>query len=301
MDSVVETANSLAEKLSEQKIVPQQKIDEGADGISLLALKNQCLASYINNTLLVALSQLEGNNSVRDAARERTVEQRVSLEKGIRPLEAKITYQVDKALRAFRRSVEQEEAKKQRRQEQESTKPDDESDSDVDPSAYRPQPQQLASRRSDSEDEDDADEPRKYVVPKISATLPNSEQTKSTRPRRRDFAMEEYVQDNDDAPVAEPSIGSRIMDSGRGGEQTSRDRRRNREVDDYEEANFTRISGTSKKQSRKDAAQRQRDAETRSFFGEDWGFLDTDGRGGSTGAKRQLKSRGKSSSKRRKH
>lgn len=297
METIAGVANSVAESLKDQSKTKQQTIDDGKDGISLLALKNHCLASYINNTLLVALAQLEGNAGVREDARKRTIEQRVTLEKGIRPLEAKITYQLDKALRAFRRSMEQQEAKSQRGEQDGGGRETDDEDSDIDPAVYRPQPQQLAAGRGDSGDEEEDSENKKYVVPKISATLPTGDQRHNNRPRRRDFAMEEYVQDNDEAPVAEPSIGSRIMDSGRGGEQTSRDRRRNREVDDYEEANFTRISGTSKKQSRRDAAQRQRNADTRSFFGEDWGFLDTEER--SSKGKRQQRPRDKNSKRRR--
>lgn len=264
MESVEAACASILDSIRREVVLDRETVAETRNGISLLALKNDALLSYIANLLLLAAAQLEQNTEVFEAARARTIEQRVTLEKGVKGLEAKISYQIDKALRAFRRSQEQ----------QQQTENDAESDSDADATSYRPNVANLRkAAKADSEEELDDNDKRRYVVPKISSTAPSFEKSRG-QPRRRDFAMEDYLRETGDAPIAEASIGSQILDGGKGGERTERQRRKDREVQDYEEANFTRISSTSSKRARKEAAQRQQKATTSQFFGEDWGFLD---------------------------
>lgn len=264
MESVQAACAKILDSIHREVLVDRDTLIEMGNGISLLALKNDALLSYIANLLLLAAAQVEKNSDVFQATRSRTIEQRVTLEKGVKGLEAKISYQIDKALRAFRRSQEA----------QQKAQDDADSDSDVDLTSYRPNVANLRKASgANSEDEPEDDDKRRYVVPKISSTAPSFENTKK-QTRRRDFAMEDYLRETGDAPVVEASIGSQIMDGGRGGERTERQRRKDREIEDYEEANFTRISNISSKRARKEAAQRQKKATTSHFFGEDWGFLD---------------------------
>lgn len=273
MESVQSTVAEILESIQNLETFANEQ--DSANGISLLELKNEALLSYIANLLIISASQIEQNDEIFSSSRERAIEQRVTLEKGVRGLEAKIAYQVNKALRAYRRSQEEgEEGNASVKPRKQAAAPEEsDSDSDFDPATYRPNVSSLKTQAAD----EDSDDNRTYVAPKISADMPTTEQ-RSEKPRdnrrRRDFAMEEYIRESGDAPIAEASIGSQIMDYGRGGERTSRERQKDLEIQNYEESNFTRISGTSSKRARKEAAQRQRDATTNKFFGEDWSFLD---------------------------
>lgn len=70
------------------------------NGISLLSLKNSLLLSYMHRLTLLTMAKLQGRSlqsdeQVRKLLVEELVRERVMLEK-IRPLEAKLRYQVDK-------------------------------------------------------------------------------------------------------------------------------------------------------------------------------------------------------------
>lgn len=301
MEAIQSTIDSILSSLKEEKFISEQTLADASKGISLLELKNEALLSYIANLLLLSASQLERNENVFNDSRKATIEQRVTLEKGVKGLEAKIGYQVDKVLRAYRRSLddaetgsenaklaarkargEQKAADKAELQELEDeekaeAESDGSSDSDFDATSFRPNLSGIATTRGTKSNvygKDKNDKEETYVPPKISANMPAFEKEKRAAPRQRDFAMEEYIRETGDAPLTEASVGSKIMDHGRGGELTRSEIRKNKEIQDYEESNFTRISTTSSKRARKDAHKRQRDAMTKKFFGEDWGFLD---------------------------
>ncbi|KAL2436385.1 hypothetical protein ABEF95_009472 [Exophiala dermatitidis] len=83
------------------------------DGISLLDIKNEILLSYIQNLVFLVLLKLRESTGGRtnasvDAAPsleptdvvKKLVELRVYLERGVRPLESKLKYQIDKVVRA---------------------------------------------------------------------------------------------------------------------------------------------------------------------------------------------------------
>jgi len=83
-----------------------------ADGISLLDIKSELLLSYLQNLVFLILVKIrnqkdtdhtngdEDSNNVADEVVNKLVELRVYLEKGVRPLETKLKYQIDKVLRA---------------------------------------------------------------------------------------------------------------------------------------------------------------------------------------------------------
>jgi U3 small nucleolar ribonucleoprotein protein LCP5 len=80
------------------------------DGISLLDTKNDLLLSYLQNIVFLIILKLRnegaggklGNDaqSVGNEAVQKLVEARVYLERGVRPLEGRLRYQIDKVLRA---------------------------------------------------------------------------------------------------------------------------------------------------------------------------------------------------------
>ena len=109
MDSLIEQINGsveqttkaiarITESLTEED--PQlikdisRKNNLQVQGVSLLALKNHALLSYLENAILVVLSRLEevrgkDAKASREEAVKNTITQRVCLERGVKPLEKK--------------------------------------------------------------------------------------------------------------------------------------------------------------------------------------------------------------------
>ncbi|KAG7114282.1 Neuroguidin-A like protein [Verticillium longisporum] len=86
-------------------------IEQSDNGISLLDVKNELLLSYLQNLVFLILLKLrnaknpaQNDDDSADNATEpivrKLVELRLFLEKGVRPLEEKLRYQIDKILRA---------------------------------------------------------------------------------------------------------------------------------------------------------------------------------------------------------
>lgn len=258
-------------------LVSPQAIDGASNGISLLALKYHSLLSYIHNLAAITATQVARSSEeyptdevkdIRDKAVKNTVVDRIVLEKGVKGLEAKIAYQIEKVTKAYAKAKQQ--AETQVNGKSTDLEDDEEEDSDdEDKLNYRPNPTALKSSKEETKDDKSA----KYVAPKISAATPFAKDHEGKAARKqKNSTMEEFIQEASGAPIAEPSIGSTIMDGGRGGERTEKERRKQAEVQRYEEDNFTRLPGQSKKQAKRAAKQRQLDALTKNFGGEDWGF-----------------------------
>lgn len=240
------------------------------EGVSLLSLKNHLLLSYLNSLVLVVLAHLERmSGDVEDLklkAVQSSVVLRVTLEKGIKPLEKKLSYQLDKMVRTYNRMLEDEEKAKtaaesraEANSDESEEESDSESDSDDDALAHRPDAAALAKMAKP------ASTNQAYKPPKISAVAPPTE-TEKPKSSKKLQSMEEFLQENSDMPSTEVSIGSSIVDHGRGGVKTSKDRQREAEIQAYEESNFTRLPSTMTKKSFK-----QKEAEKRNnFAGEDW-------------------------------
>ncbi|KAI9688848.1 MAG: hypothetical protein M1822_001205 [Bathelium mastoideum] len=100
------------------EVVPDQILPP-EDGISLLDVKNELMLAYLQNLVFLILFKLrnathnkthwdsDGQNgtskddeSVEDEIVRKLVELRVYLERGVRPLEGRLKYQIDKVLRA---------------------------------------------------------------------------------------------------------------------------------------------------------------------------------------------------------
>lgn len=288
LQTITKVADSIAQSIDDGTFVSEESVAGAKDGISLLSLKYHAMLSYIQNLALIITAQISRGvedesgdvSAVRDAAVKGTIVDRVTLEKGVKGLESKLAYQIEKVIRAHSKAKQEEKGQAEAK-ESGAKGSDDEndsgSDSDEDVLNYRPNPKALANGPEESKNADDSKSQSraaaKYVAPKIAAVTPFGKDHggKSSR-RMRNSTMEEFIRDSSDAPFAEPSIGSTIMDNGRGGERTEKDRRKQAEIQRYEEENYTRLPGLSKKQARKEARSRQRDAQTKTFFGEDWGL-----------------------------
>ncbi|CCD23283.1 small subunit rRNA maturation protein LCP5 NDAI_0B02480 [Naumovozyma dairenensis CBS 421] len=183
--------------------------------VSLLSLKNDSMLSYINSLLLIVGNKLKtrkGNND-DDVAfydlRDKTIENRVVVERGIKPLEKKLSYQLDKLIRAYYKAEKEFKDAENRAIEKsalhdkkESTNSDDDDDSgseedEDEEMAYRPNTtgltktsskEKAASRAKEQEEGEgegegdgtegaDENESGIYRPPKINAMLPPTQQS----------------------------------------------------------------------------------------------------------------------------
>ncbi|KAL9626015.1 MAG: hypothetical protein Q9164_007961, partial [Protoblastenia rupestris] len=78
-----------------------------SEGISLLDTKNELLLAYLQNLVFLIIIKLRNKQSTKESTTrislsnditKNLVELRIYLEKGVRPLEAKLKYQLDKLL-----------------------------------------------------------------------------------------------------------------------------------------------------------------------------------------------------------
>jgi U3 small nucleolar ribonucleoprotein protein LCP5 len=270
-------------------------VEPPQDGISLLDTKSEILLSYLHNLVFLIIFQLRqtskqspkekaraSDNTLEDDIRKKLIELRVFLERGVRPLEGRLKYQVDKVIKAAEDAERSEKAqpaksKSRKAANSDSEASDDESGSDneedIDEMAYRPNvsaftkqvAEQKKAQPSKAADEGPGD--GIYRPPKIMPTsLPTTErrERQDRRPIRSNVIDEFVSAEMSSAPVAEPSIGSTIIDGGRT-TKSKRDREREAERTTYEETNFVRLP----KETKKDLAKRGRGKDT-TFGGDEW-------------------------------
>lgn len=259
-------------------------IDAPKDGISLLDVKNELLLSYLQNLVFLILVKLrkakeadtsdsDDESSLDNEVVKKLVELRLYLEKGVRPMEDKLRYQIEKVLRAAddaERNEKAAAAAADNKSESESgsdsdeaTDDDDEgSDSDkitpanVSDLAFRPSLGALARSTTASTSKSSKDSNGIYKPPKIAPTSMPTTETRERRQRGpiKSATMDEFIADEmSSAPQAQPSIGTNIVQFGRrlktAGERKEEDERRN-----YEERNFVRLAKASKTDRAKQAA-----------------------------------------------
>lgn len=243
------------------------------DKVSLLSLKSASMLAYVN-ALTVVIGEKLGGNATADSGREKSIEHRIVLERGVKPLEKKLSYQLDKLVKAYTR-MENEFADAQRRAEMQGGRNEnDDSDSSDDEMAQRPRAFGASERE---EEEQEKSKPAVYQPPKISSTLPfddrfNSKEHKDRSNRVRMQAMDEYLREESERPEWESSIGANILKHGRGGVKSLRDAEKDREMERYEEENFTRVKATSKTDKRNEK-RRERMNQVNMIGGEDFSIF----------------------------
>ena len=236
-----------------------ENLPEYSDGISLLSCKAQVLASYIHHLLAFVSLRLDATKgtgiepSLDEELRLDISQLRVVLERGIKPLETKLKYQIEKVVRAANRP---------------NVPVEDQDDIDADPLAFRPKPSNLVPVASKASKDRRADDGI-YRPPKIApvAYVEEKRKRRSPPPSR---IMVDMAQSFSSEPVVESSTGlhmptavvrnkmpkSRSMQSALVGASSDARQR-------YEEDNFMRVS-----MSKKDA-KRNRTAEKNRRFGDD--------------------------------
>ncbi|PYH88884.1 hypothetical protein BO71DRAFT_403510 [Aspergillus ellipticus CBS 707.79] len=273
-------------------------IEPPQDGISLLDTKSDLLLSYLQNLVFLIIFQLRGLSSENDDETDESlpedvvkklVELRVYLDRGVRPLEGRLKYQVDKVIKAAEDAERTAVPKKSKtvkpaRDEsgseasdasdsEEGSEEEDEDEEDIDEMAFRPsvssfskkvEPQAVQDKGAKNASSDGI-----YRPPKIMPTsLPTTEsRERRERGPRRSNVIDEFVgAEMSSAPMAEPSIGSTIVQGGRH-TKSKKDREREAERTRYEETNFIRLA----KESKKDKAKRLRaEGPESGFGGEEW-------------------------------
>lgn len=286
-------------------------IEPPADGISLLDTKNELLLSYLHNLVFLIIFQLrqlpsskndsangdaeKTRDSLRQSAVTKLVELRVFLDRGVRPLEARLKYQLDKVIKAAedaeraQRSAPQTKGKTRRNSagsdEEEGSSSDDSDgdededdeegeEEDIDEMAYRPNISAFSksveppAKKADKFTKDADTSDGIYRPPKIMPTsLPSTERRERNQRRlAKSSVIDEFVADEmSAAPMAQPSIGSTIVRGGRE-MKTQKEREYEAERRRYEETNFVRLP----KESKKDRAKRGQRGPQGTFGGEDW-------------------------------
>ncbi|EWC46086.1 hypothetical protein DRE_04660 [Drechslerella stenobrocha 248] len=306
-----------------------------AAGISLLDLKNDVFLSYLHHLSYLLLFRVRNGQLASDAGDSISSELvktlaslRVWLEKGVKPCENKLKYQVEKVLKAAS-EWEREQARKlqkadgdddsddQDASDGEGEEDDDSDDEDVDDSdeeitseseteglpttvnydsddllpnkkraptapamknalAYRPNPSALSKPSSAPQADSAKAKDGIYRPPKLNpVSMPTAPTAQTdpdapTRTKRREKAraIDEFLDSMPGAaPTAEPSIGSNV--GHRGHTHTARERAKERERREYEETNFVRLPGLTKKE----RGEKKR-AGGREWGGEDWSGLE---------------------------
>ncbi|KAJ5138233.1 uncharacterized protein N7515_003081 [Penicillium bovifimosum] len=278
-------------------------IEPPQDGISLLDTKSEILLSYLQNLVFLIIFQLRNvsakqntkekgqspDNSLEDDIQKKLIELRVFLERGVRPLEGRLKYQVDKVIKAAADAERTEKTqpaktKKIRKaatsdseasSDEEEDASGSENEEDIDEMAYRPNvsafnkakavAEQKKAKPSKGADEGPGD--GIYRPPRIMPTsLPTTErrERQERRPIRSNVIDEFVSAEMSSAPMAEPSIGSTIIDGGRT-VKSKKDREREAERTTYEETNFVRLP----KATKKELAKRGHGKDT-TYGGDEW-------------------------------
>lgn len=293
LDTLTQSLSSAIEAAPDtSSIVPPK------DGISLLDVKNDLLLSYLQNLVFLILlklrernvePELSQGNYLDDAVVKRLVELRVYLEKGVRPLEGRLKYQIDKVLRAADDLARTSASAASRTISRVNTTVQDDTEdqtedsadseaesvngvtlkaSEIDDLQYRPQPSSMI-RPADALEYKSTASGRDgiYRPPRITATaMPTTHpQDKSSRKPNKSATLDEFISTElTSAPLLEPSIGSTIISGGRRS-KSERERKVEAERLEYEEKNYVRLPKESKKDRTKNGG--RRDA---GYGGEEW-------------------------------
>lgn len=265
------------------------------DGISLLDVKNELLLSYLQNLVFLILIKLRDYNSdesddeeaqtIDDDVVQKLVETRVYLEKGVRPLEARLKYQIDKVLRAADDAARANlpasrgpavNSKAITRDSDVSDDSDAGGDAggveaqaaQIDDLQYRPNPAGLV-RPADTglESHGAKDTDGVYKPPRINPTVmpTTGPREKADRRPQKSATLDEFISTElSETPFAEPSIGSQIVAGGRRS-RSDKERKEAEERKEYEEKNYTRLPKESKKERAKKGG--PKDA---GYGGEEW-------------------------------
>lgn len=255
------------------------------DGISLFDVKNELLLSYLQNLVFLIILKLRARKEdqtigPQDEVVQKLVELRVYIEKGVRPLENRLKYQIDRIIRAAddagRKITHNAKITKSKHANVGSASNSDASDAESGGSTSEdekteiagPRPGRFARDKTSAASKAAASKDGIYRPPRIApVSMPTTEGREERQARRpgKSATLDEFVATElSAAPIAQPSIGSTIVEGGR---RTKSDRERREEVEkrEYEESNYVRLPEKTKKELAK-----QRSNRGGGFGGEEW-------------------------------
>ncbi|KAI0872703.1 U3 small nucleolar ribonucleoprotein lcp5-like protein [Hypoxylon argillaceum] len=275
-------------------------IDETNNGVSLLAVKNELLLSYLQNLVFLILIKIrnakgsdadstDDSSETSDAVVKKLVELRLYLDKGVRPLEERLRFQLDKIIRAADDAGRNEKIAK----DAPDAESESESESDADSNAGDGDERRGVSDNKAPRSHANAkqgpsfsnfsapvsvgmaaaaqDKTGVYRPPKITPTvMPTTERRERTERRpMKSATINEYIADElSTAPSAIPSVGSNVVFGGRKVKTaTERDEEQRRR--EFEETNFVRLPKENKKE-RAEKNRLERRSAKMSFGGEEW-------------------------------
>ncbi|KAK0514711.1 hypothetical protein JMJ35_003328 [Cladonia borealis] len=257
------------------------------EGISLLDLKSELLLSYLHNLTFLILLKLRSQtpnpttntpdetsqDTLTIAVTHKLIELRIYLEKGVRPLESRLKYQLDKLLLA---AAEEASTTTPPIPETSSTKtlPPP---STTPALSHRPNPSAFARPSQPSNPITDTKAPTgPYRPPRIHPTTlpPPSKSKNPTKPHKSSLLSTFISEEMTTAPTAEPSIGAGSFLKGKA-------REREEERRNYEEMRLVRLPEDKKE---KGKGKRRRDGGGEDLlggldFGGDFGELKGGGKG----------------------
>jgi U3 small nucleolar ribonucleoprotein protein LCP5 len=252
------------------------------EGISLLDVKNELLLSYLQNLVFLILLKIRARSqgdekednaetpNLQQEITKKLVELRVYLEKGVRPLENRLKYQINniiktaddatrKATQATQKPAAQRSMRKSNADDSDVSDAEsagtDQTEEDMDETTARPNAASFV-REKTATDKRAAESAKDgiYRPPRITPMAMATTERKEEKERRpgRSATIDEFVANElSTAPIAEPSIGSTIVAGGRR-VKSERERREETERQDYEESNFVRLPAKSKKDQAKE-------------------------------------------------
>lgn len=223
-----------------------------SDGLSLLDVKNELLLAYIQNIVILIVFKLRNQ---RDLSCDEIVKDLVSLrlyfEKGVRPLESRLKYQIDKLLLTASEASSQPTPRPgtglSKSNKPSSSAPNDSTshsenegeaaEPPISDLAHRPNLSAFARPRHTSPQSSSKGGANIYRPPRITPTvLPTTDRPSKASARKPKNAMlDTFIREElSTAPVAEPSIGA---DNGLRGREAQKERERK----DYEELRLVRL------------------------------------------------------------
>ncbi|KAK1585506.1 Sas10/Utp3/C1D family protein [Colletotrichum navitas] len=268
---------------------PKTSIAPPENGISLLDTKNELLLSYLQNLVFLILLKLRNakiqsnrNGNADDTTEtvvKKLVELRLYLEKGVRPLEDKLRYQIEKILRAADDAERHAHAVKAAEgagsgesgsDDDSGSDEDEDEDEELKAAHLQARPDAFVRPAAASAVVATAQKDGVYKPPRIAPTvMPSERREKTDRRPLKSATMDEFIEhEMSTAPIAEPSIGTTIVNGGRR-MKTAADRKTEEERREYEETNFVRLPTQSKKAKAQEAARTGRSGRMQ-FGGEEW-------------------------------
>lgn len=288
LDSLTQSLSSVLEATSKISSVEAPK-----DGISLLDVKNELLLSYLQNLIFLILVKLRKSKQSTSKDQnghfddgevvKKLVELRIYLERGVRPLEEKLRYQIEKVLRAADDAERNEKAAQAAAASGSDSESGDEGSDEEDQSGEDSEPAPgldgayaranigaLQTSAANTAVKHKKENDGIYRPPKITRTVMPTSETREKREQRpiKSATMEEFVAEElSAAPVAQPSVGTNIAQFGRR-LKTASERKEEDERREYEERNFTRLQESKKERAQK--AARHGRSSRMDYGGEEW-------------------------------